>query len=117
MPAPAALLIGTPAGVVTARAALPEPLYSHTYRRDRVGAALRRGPARSQLILTNKSTLPWLLIKTPSILVGRANIVADRLQAQLQGGFSPRSWSCKPSGPPRRRDYQMNPTRTGCPRL
>ena len=68
-------------------------------------------PPGPKLILTNKSTLPWLLIKTPSILVGRANIVADRIQAQLQDGifteilvmqtFRPTSLDG---------DYQMNPS-------
>ncbi|MES1194308.1 MAG: hypothetical protein ABUL65_00350, partial [Opitutus sp.] len=68
-------------------------------------------PPGPKLILTNKSTLPWLLIKTPSILVGRANIVADRIQAQLQDNtfteilvmqtFRPTSVDG---------DYQMNPS-------
>jgi hypothetical protein len=40
-------------------------------------------PSGQRLILTNKSTLPWLLEKTPSILLGRAVLVADRLADQL----------------------------------
>jgi hypothetical protein len=43
-------------------------------------------PPGERLIISNKSTLPWLLIKTPSILIGRARIVADRLQYQLEQG-------------------------------
>ena len=35
-------------------------------------------------ILTNKSTLPWLLQKIPSILVGRAAMMADRMQEQME---------------------------------
>jgi hypothetical protein len=107
-----ALLVGTALlAVVTATSRFAEPLYSHTGIDEiewerRFVAARPPGP---RLILTNKSTLPWLLIKTPSILVGRANIVADRLQAQLQDRvfteilvmqtFHPTS----PDG-----DYQMN---------
>ncbi len=73
--------------VVTATSRFAMPLYSHTgideleWERRFVAS---RGPGE-RLILTNKSTLPWLLRKTPSILVGRANIVADRIQEQLLG--------------------------------
>ena len=42
--------------------------------------ALPPGP---RLIISNKSTLPWLLEKKPSILIGRARLVADRLAHQL----------------------------------
>ena len=42
--------------------------------------ALPPGP---RLIISNKSTLPWLLEKKPSILIGRAWLVADRLAHQL----------------------------------
>lgn len=42
-----------------------------------------RFPA-TRLIVTNRSTLPWLLQKTPSILVDRARLVADRLHEQLE---------------------------------
>lgn len=42
----------------------------------------------TRLIITNKSTLPWLLDKTPSILVGRAVLMVDRLRHQLEtNGF------------------------------
>ncbi|MBI2498170.1 MAG: glycosyltransferase family 39 protein [Opitutae bacterium] len=41
-------------------------------------------PPGPRLIVTNKSTLPWLLLQTPSILVGRARLVADRVQYSLQ---------------------------------
>jgi hypothetical protein len=37
-----------------------------------------------RLILTNKSTMPWLLKKIPSILIGRSYLVGDRLQYQLE---------------------------------
>ena len=43
--------------------------------------ALPPGP---RLIIANKSTLPWLLEKKPSILISRARFVADRLAHQLQ---------------------------------
>lgn len=62
------------------------PLYSHTgideieWERRFVAG---RGPGQ-RLIITNKSTLPWLLLKTPSILVGRAGLVADRVKDQLE---------------------------------
>src|SRR5882757_9612794 len=74
--------------VVVATSRFAQPLYSHTGIDEiewerRFVAARPPGP---RLILTNKSTLPWLLIKIPSILVGRSNIVADRIQAQLQDG-------------------------------
>ena len=39
-----------------------------------------------RLILTNKSTMPWLLRKTPSILINRARTVRDRLQYQIKRG-------------------------------
>lgn len=74
--------------VVAATSRFATPLYSHTGIDElewerRFVAARPPGP---RLILTNKSTLPWLLEKTPSILVGRAGIIADRVQAQLQEG-------------------------------
>lgn len=40
-------------------------------------------PPGNRLILTNKSTLPWLINRTPSILLERARVVADRLAEQL----------------------------------
>jgi hypothetical protein len=40
-------------------------------------------PPGSRIIISNKSTLPWLLEKKPSILIGRARMVADRLAYQL----------------------------------
>lgn len=40
-------------------------------------------PPGERIIISNKSTLPWLLEKTPSILIGRARLVADRLAHQL----------------------------------
>jgi hypothetical protein len=41
-------------------------------------------PPGRRIIISNKSTLPWLLEKKPSILIARARIVADRLAYQLQ---------------------------------
>lgn len=41
-------------------------------------------PPGNRIVITNKSTLPWLLEKTPSILINRARAVADRLQYQLR---------------------------------
>ncbi len=41
-------------------------------------------PPGERLILANKSTIVWLLEKTPSILLNRARLVPDRLQYQLQ---------------------------------
>ncbi len=71
---------------VTAATRYAQPLYSHTGIDEiewekRFVAARPPGP---RLIVTNKSTLPWLLLKTPSILVGRARMVADRMQFNLQ---------------------------------
>lgn len=43
-------------------------------------------PPRQRIIVSNKSTLPWLLEKESSILVGRARLVADRLKYQLEEG-------------------------------
>jgi len=44
-------------------------------------------PASGQrFVITNKSTLPWLLEKTPSVLVGRARDMQDRLAWQMAEG-------------------------------
>lgn len=40
-------------------------------------------PPGQRIIITNKSTLPWLLEKKPSILISRARMLADRLAYQL----------------------------------
>jgi hypothetical protein len=40
-------------------------------------------PPADRLVLSNRSSLPWLLQKTPSILLDRARLVADRLAYQL----------------------------------
>ena len=40
-------------------------------------------PPGTRLMLTNKSTLPWLIKDTPAILLDRARMVADRLAEQL----------------------------------
>jgi hypothetical protein len=41
-------------------------------------------PPGRRLIITNRSTLPWLVEKIPSILIDRARLVSDRVQYQLQ---------------------------------
>lgn len=41
-------------------------------------------PPASRLIVSNRSPLPWLLQKTSAIQVGRARVVAERLQYQLE---------------------------------
>lgn len=38
---------------------------------------------RSQLVLTNKSTLPWMIDRVPAIMLERARLMADRLDAHL----------------------------------
>lgn len=43
-------------------------------------------PPGERLIITGLSTVPWLLDKHPSILVGRARLVPDRLEYQLGPG-------------------------------
>lgn len=40
-------------------------------------------PPGQRIIISNKSTLPWLLEKKPSIIIGRARLMADRLAYQL----------------------------------
>lgn len=40
-------------------------------------------PSVNRLIITNKSTLPWLIDQTPAILLERSRAVADRLAEQL----------------------------------
>lgn len=40
-------------------------------------------PQGTKLVISNKSTLPWLIDRTPSILLERSRGVADRLAAQL----------------------------------
>lgn len=41
-------------------------------------------PPGERLIITNKSSLPWLLDRRPSILLDRARLVVDRLDYQLR---------------------------------
>ncbi|QYM78762.1 glycosyltransferase family 39 protein [Horticoccus luteus] len=45
---------------------------------------VRSLPAGERLIITNKSSLPWLLEERPAIMIDRAKLVADRLHYQLQ---------------------------------
>jgi len=40
-------------------------------------------PPGNRLVITNKSTLPWLIDQTPAILLERSRAVADRLAQQL----------------------------------
>jgi hypothetical protein len=73
---------------VTASSRFATPLYSHVGIDEiewerRFVAARPPGP---RLVLTNKSTLQWLLLKIPSILIGRAGPMAERVQAQLADG-------------------------------
>ncbi len=83
------LLVGTARlALVVATTRFGLTLYSHTgiaeieWERRFVEAR----PPVTRLVITNKSTLPWLLRKTPSILVGRAVLVADRVRFQLESG-------------------------------
>lgn len=65
-------------------------LYSHLgvaeieWEKEIVGS---RPASGQRFVITNKSTLPWLLDKTPSILVGRARDVQDRLAWQMTEGI------------------------------
>lgn len=43
-------------------------------------------PQGERLVVSNTSTIPWLLEKIPSILISRATGVADRLKYQLEQG-------------------------------
>ena len=43
-------------------------------------------PPGPRLVISNKSALPWLLERTPSIVLDRARLVADRLHHQLELG-------------------------------
>lgn len=40
-----------------------------------------------RIVIANRSTLIWLLHRTPAVLIDRALIYQDRLQFQLQAGF------------------------------
>jgi hypothetical protein len=71
-------------GVTTSHSA--QHLYSHLGIDEiewekRYVTALPRG---ERLIITNTSTMPWLLVKMPAILLSRTRLVADRLQYQLE---------------------------------
>ncbi len=85
-----ALLTGVAVlAVVSATSRFAQPLYSHTggeeIEWEKRFVAAR--PPGVRLIITNKSTLPWLLLQTPSVLIGRARLVADRVQSSLQDSF------------------------------
>jgi hypothetical protein len=51
-----------------------------------VRAVAARGDA-PRLVITNKTSLVWLLEKTPSVLIPRARILQDRLRLQLEEGY------------------------------
>lgn len=51
-----------------------------------VRAVQAREPV-SRIVIANRSTLIWLLHRTPSILINRALMYQDRLQFQLKAGF------------------------------
>lgn len=113
LPALPGLLAGLAlVAVVAGTSRFAQPLYSHTGADEiewekRFVSARPPGP---KLVITNKSTLPWLLLKIPSILVGRAALVADRVQYNLQAGtFSEIlvTQSFRPTTADG--DYQMNP--------
>lgn len=87
LPATCALLVATAVfalGVSTTRFA--HHYYSHLgideieWTRRYVNAL----PPGRRLIITNRSSLPWLVEKKPSILIGRARLVADRIRYQLR---------------------------------
>ncbi len=86
-PATPVLLVLTVAfacGVSTTR--FSSHLYSHLGI-DEIEWTLRYVNARPpgpRLILTNRTSLPWLLQKTPAILLDRSKLVAGRLQEQLR---------------------------------
>jgi hypothetical protein len=50
-----------------------------------VRAVDARGPG-PRIVIANRSTIIWLLHRTPSILIGRARLYQDRLAYQLQSG-------------------------------
>lgn len=70
-------------GVTTSRAAFH--IYSHMgideIEWEKRFVAAR--PAGERLVISNTSSIPWLLVKIPSILIGRGNQVGDRLKYQL----------------------------------
>jgi hypothetical protein len=76
------------AGLFTLGSAVPKQAY-HFYSHlgnDELEWELRfvaARPAGTRLIVSNKSTLPWLIEKTPAILLERSRAVADRLALQL----------------------------------
>ena len=97
---------------VCATSRFAQPLYSHTgideiEWESRFVAARPPGP---KLVLSNKSTLPWLVQKIPAILVGRTYLVVDRVQASLEDSLFREiivMQSFRPTTPDG--DYQMNP--------
>ena len=74
------------AALVVSTSRFAQTLYSHAgideIEWEKRFVAAR--PPGERLIIANNSTLPWLLMKTPSILMGRARLVADRVQYQIE---------------------------------
>ena len=88
IPASLALLGGLGLFALVSTGHQAQHLYSHlgideVEWEKRYVAAL---PPGERLIISNKSTLPWLLVNIPSILTTRARIVGDRLKYQVEQG-------------------------------
>ena len=87
--APVSLVVLAAAAAFTLTVSAPKQgyhFYSHMGNDElaweqRVIDARRPGP---RLILSNKSTLPWMITRTPAILIERARAVADRLAEHLR---------------------------------
>lgn len=85
---PASLVLTGAAVVFALGFSVPKQSH-HLYARvgiDEIAWELRTVAARppvQRIVVSNKSTLPWLLEKTPSILIVRARGMADRLAEQL----------------------------------
>jgi hypothetical protein len=79
------LLAASLFGLATATGKFGHHYYSHLgideleWERRYVNAL----PPARRLILSHRTSLPWLLQKTPAILLDRAKLVADRLEYQL----------------------------------
>lgn len=85
---PVSAVLAAAAVIFALGVAVPKQAH-HLYSRvgiDEIEWELRTVAARppaSRIVISNKSTLPWLLEKTPSILLLRARGMADRLAEQL----------------------------------
>ncbi len=86
---PASLVLLAATGAFTIAVSSPKQSY-HFYSHlgtDEIEWERRVVAARpgTKLILSNKSTLPWMIDRTPAILLERARAVADRIADQLHG--------------------------------